>query len=282
MTTTTANAGQGDAASRILPPGAVAGARRAAGLGHRAVGAVSRSPGRSARDAAAQRSSIRGTISPTRPFPIMAARRRHGVRRHRGAAVPHLLLGRARLRDRACRRGYGDALARALMAARARRSASRPTAPRRWASCASRRAMSPAARSTARPRARDLGLGRMVSTKKDFIGRVHGGAAGADRSRRGRSLVGFRPVDRARAICAPARISSRRRRRRGRATTRATSPRSPSRPRSTTGSGSACSRAGPSGIGEIVRAYDPVRGGDVLVEVRPPCFIDPEGERLRV
>jgi len=25
-----------------------------------------------------------------------------------------------------------------------------------------------------------------------------------------------------------------------------------------------------------------VRGGDVLVEVRPPCFIDPEGERLRV
>jgi sarcosine oxidase subunit alpha len=30
-----------------------------------------------------------------------------------------------------------------------------------------------------------------------------------------------------------------------------------------------------------VRAYDPVRGGDTLVEVRPPCFIDPEGERLR-
>ena len=39
---------------------------------------------------------------------------------------------------------------------------------------------------------------------------------------------------------------------------------------------------GPERHGEIVRAYDPVRGGDMLVEVRPPCFIDPEGERLRV
>jgi sarcosine oxidase subunit alpha len=28
---------------------------------------------------------------------------------------------------------------------------------------------------------------------------------------------------------------------------------------------------GPERHGEIVRAYDPVRGGDVLVEVRPPC-----------
>jgi sarcosine oxidase subunit alpha len=32
----------------------------------------------------------------------------------------------------------------------------------------------------------------------------------------------------------------------------------------------------------MLRAYDPLRGGDVPVEVRPPCFIDPEGERLRV
>jgi sarcosine oxidase subunit alpha len=38
---------------------------------------------------------------------------------------------------------------------------------------------------------------------------------------------------------------------------------------------------GPERHGEIVRAYDPVSGGDVLVEVRPPCFIDPEGERVR-
>jgi sarcosine oxidase subunit alpha len=29
-----------------------------------------------------------------------------------------------------------------------------------------------------------------------------------------------------------------------------------------------------------VRTYDPVRGGDVLVEVCHPVFFDPEGARL--
>ena len=38
---------------------------------------------------------------------------------------------------------------------------------------------------------------------------------------------------------------------------------------------------GPARHGERVRAYDPVREGDVTVEVVPPCFIDPEGARLR-
>jgi sarcosine oxidase subunit alpha len=38
---------------------------------------------------------------------------------------------------------------------------------------------------------------------------------------------------------------------------------------------------GPARHGERVRAYDPVRNGDVVVEVVPPCFIDPEGARLR-
>jgi len=31
-----------------------------------------------------------------------------------------------------------------------------------------------------------------------------------------------------------------------------------------------------------MRAYDPVRNGDVEVEICPPCHIDPEGNRLRV
>jgi sarcosine oxidase subunit alpha len=35
-------------------------------------------------------------------------------------------------------------------------------------------------------------------------------------------------------------------------------------------------------MGEIVRAYDPVRGGDTLVEVVSPVFYDSEGARLRV
>ena len=38
---------------------------------------------------------------------------------------------------------------------------------------------------------------------------------------------------------------------------------------------------GPSRHGERVRACDPVRGGDVQVEVCDPVFYDPAGERLR-
>ncbi len=34
-------------------------------------------------------------------------------------------------------------------------------------------------------------------------------------------------------------------------------------------------------MGEVVRAFDPVRNGDVPVEVVPQVFVDPEGGRLR-
>jgi methylglutamate dehydrogenase subunit C len=37
---------------------------------------------------------------------------------------------------------------------------------------------------------------------------------------------------------------------------------------------------GPRRIGERVRAYDPVRDGDVEVEICNPVFFDPEGVRL--
>ena len=37
---------------------------------------------------------------------------------------------------------------------------------------------------------------------------------------------------------------------------------------------------GPQRIGERVRAYDPVRNGDVEVEVCSPVFFDPDGARL--
>ena len=40
-------------------------------------------------------------------------------------------------------------------------------------------------------------------------------------------------------------------------------------------------RRGPERHGERVRAYDPVRGGDIEVEICSPVFIDPQGERLR-
>jgi sarcosine oxidase subunit alpha len=37
---------------------------------------------------------------------------------------------------------------------------------------------------------------------------------------------------------------------------------------------------GPERIGQRVRAYDPVRGGDVEVEICSPFFFDPDGVRL--
>ena len=38
---------------------------------------------------------------------------------------------------------------------------------------------------------------------------------------------------------------------------------------------------GPTRHGERVRAYDPVRGDDIEVEICNPVFVDPEGIRLR-
>ena len=129
--------------------------------------------------------------------------------------------------------------------------------------------------------AHDLGFGKMLSTKKDFIGRFMAARPGADRS--GAPDAGRAQAGRSRrTACAPARISC---------------PGMPT-PRAENDEGYVTSVAfspslghwlglgllarGPERHGEIVRAYDPVRGGDVLVEVVPPCFIDPEGARLRV
>jgi len=39
-------------------------------------------------------------------------------------------------------------------------------------------------------------------------------------------------------------------------------------------------KGGAARIGERVRAYDPVRNGDVVVEICSPVFVDPEGARL--
>ena len=67
-----ANAGQGDAAHGVLPPGAVAGTRRAVRLGHRPVGAIlGRRP--AARAMCCARSSIRQHDISNAAFPYMAA-----------------------------------------------------------------------------------------------------------------------------------------------------------------------------------------------------------------
>jgi sarcosine oxidase subunit alpha len=119
----------------------------------------------------------------------------------------------------------------------------------------------------------------MLSAKKDFIGRFMAGReALIDPSRP--TLVGLKPLAREDRIRAGAHLipkdkDATARNDQGHVTSIAFSP--------SLGHwlGLGLLARGPERHGEIVRAYDPVRGGDVLVEVRPPCFIDPEGERVR-
>ncbi len=126
--------------------------------------------------------------------------------------------------------------------------------------------------------ARDLGLGRMVSAKKDFIGRVMAkreALVAADRP----VLVGFRPVNRSERLRAGAHFvgpgrSATLENDEGFMTSVAYSPSL----RHWIGLG--LLRNGPARIGERVRAVDPLRDGDVEVEICPACFLDPEGARL--
>ncbi len=126
---------------------------------------------------------------------------------------------------------------------------------------------------------RDVGLGGMVSTKKDFIGHVLGkrpGLVDPDRP----ALIGFRPVDRTQRLRSGAHFIARdaapiASNDEGYMTSVAYSP--------SNGHwvGLGLLKRGPDRIGEIVRAYDPVRNGDTLVEVVSPVFVDPEGGRVR-
>jgi sarcosine oxidase subunit alpha len=127
--------------------------------------------------------------------------------------------------------------------------------------------------------ARDLGLGRMASSKKDYIGRVMAQRpAFLDPDRP--VLAGFRPVDRNQRLRAgahflglnkPADIKFDE----GYMTSVAYSPNLQH------WIGLGLLKRGPERIGDIVRAYDPIRGADIEVEVCAPTFIDPEGVRLR-
>jgi methylglutamate dehydrogenase subunit C len=128
--------------------------------------------------------------------------------------------------------------------------------------------------------AHDLGFGKMLSAKKDFIGRFMAARPALTDAARP-TLVGLRPLDRADRIRAGAHLIPKdaepvAQNDQGYVTSIAFSP--------SLGHwlGLGLLAHGPERHGEIVRAFDPVRGGDVLVEVRPPCFIDPEGDRLRV
>jgi heterotetrameric sarcosine oxidase alpha subunit len=130
-----------------------------------------------------------------------------------------------------------------------------------------------------RTTASDLGLGRMMSKKKDFIGKVLANRPGLIDPNRP-SLVGLRPVkarDRLRAGAhvisgsGPATIDNGL----GVVTSAAYSP------SLSTWIGLGFVKGGSTRNGQILRAADLVRDGLMDVEICPPCFIDPEGERLR-
>jgi sarcosine oxidase subunit alpha len=125
----------------------------------------------------------------------------------------------------------------------------------------------------------DLGLGRMMSVKKDYIGRTMAAReALIDPDRP--TLVGLRPVDRSQRLRNGALLFAR-----------------DVMPAPDTNAGFITSSAfspgnnhwiglgllarGPERHGEIIRAWDPVRSGDYELEVVDPVFVDTEGARLR-
>ena len=128
--------------------------------------------------------------------------------------------------------------------------------------------------------ARDLGMERMVSKKKDCIGNVLSERPGLNRED-GLSLVGFQPVDRKLELKAGAHFVVKG---------------NPANTENDEGWMSSVAfspilghsiglgfiKRGHERLGEIVQAADPLRSRNIEVEIVSPHFIDPEGERLRV
>jgi sarcosine oxidase subunit alpha len=128
--------------------------------------------------------------------------------------------------------------------------------------------------------AADVGLGKMASTKKDYLGRVLAQRPGLTDPARPR-LIGFRPVDRSARLRSGAHFIAQ--------DAEATAANDQGHMTSVAYSpslghwiGLGLLSRGDTRVGEIVRAYDPVRGGDTPVEVVSPVFYDSEGARLRV
>jgi sarcosine oxidase subunit alpha len=127
--------------------------------------------------------------------------------------------------------------------------------------------------------AADLGLARLVSARKHCIGaRMAERPALAHPDRP--ALVGLKPRDGRSEIRAGAHLLSpdvaeRTENDEGYVTSACVSP--------TLGHPIALAllRRGPARIGETVRVYDALRGGDTLAEVCAPVFVDPEGGRTR-
>jgi sarcosine oxidase subunit alpha len=131
-----------------------------------------------------------------------------------------------------------------------------------------------------RTTAGDLGLGRMMSTKKDYVGRVLAGRPALTAPNR-MGIVGFKPINpkqrlRAGAHLVPMNREFNASHDHGVMTSVAFSPSFDH------WIGLGLLQGGPNRIGEHVWSADPLRDKNVEVEVCAPCFIDPVGERLRV
>ncbi len=132
---------------------------------------------------------------------------------------------------------------------------------------------------TGQTTAANLGLGRMVSKKKDCIGNVLSEREGLNTDN-DLQLVGFKPVNTGTALSAGAHFV-----RTGQSAITANDEGwmtsvaySPSLGHSI---GLGFIQNGQDRIGETLTAADPLRGNSTTVEIVSPHFIDPEGERLR-
>ena len=127
--------------------------------------------------------------------------------------------------------------------------------------------------------ARDLGLGKLLSGKKDFIGKVLGERPGLTDPARA-VLVGVKPVNPESRLYAGAHFVAP-----GAAPTLASDQGFVSSvgysPLLGHWIGLGFLVRGAARMGERMLAHDPVRSGDTEIEITAPCFYDPDGARLR-
>ncbi len=125
----------------------------------------------------------------------------------------------------------------------------------------------------------DIGMERMISTKKDCVGKVMAARKGLVNQERPQ-LVGFKPVDADAELSGGAHLFERgadavRVNHQGHISSVAYSPALERM------IGLGFLSRGPERMGEVVRMVDHMRGLDTEVEVCNPVFLDPEGERVR-
>jgi len=128
--------------------------------------------------------------------------------------------------------------------------------------------------------AADLGFARMMSSQKDFIGRVMAQREGLTDPNRP-VLVGVRPIEAGARLHAGAHFLPRNapvslENDAGYLTSVAFSPTLKS------WIGLGLLTRGRERSGEVIRAFDPLRNSDLEIEVVSPVFVDPQGVRVRI